>query len=62
MRLFEQLESIRRERGAVAVALIDPDTKNDEILLSMINLINEGDFDGCSCIFIIAHRMFGGKL
>ena len=45
MRLFEQLENIRRERGAVAVALIDPDTKNDEILLSMINLINECDFD-----------------
>ena len=45
MRLFEQLENIRRERGAVAVALIDPDTKNDEILLSMINLINDCDFD-----------------
>ena len=45
MRLFEQLEIIRRDRGAVAVALIDPDTKNDEILLSMINLINECDFD-----------------
>ena len=45
MILFEQLENIRRDRGAVAVALIDPDTKNDEILLSMINLINECDFD-----------------
>ena len=45
MRLFKQLENIRRDRGAVAVALIDPDTKNDEILLSMINLINECDFD-----------------
>ena len=45
MRLFEQLENIRRDRGAIAVALIDPDTKNDEILLSMINLINDCDFD-----------------
>ena len=45
MRLFDKLEYIRSDRGAVAVALIDPDTKNDEILLSMINLINECDFD-----------------
>ena len=45
MRLFDKLEHIRKDRGAVAVALIDPDTKNDEILLSMINLINECDFD-----------------
>ena len=45
MSLFETLEYIRHDRGAVAVALIDPDTKNDEILLSMINLINECDFD-----------------
>ena len=28
-----------------ALALIDPDTKNDDILLSMINLINKCDFD-----------------
>jgi len=33
MRLFDKLEHIRKDRGAVAVALIDPDTKNDEILL-----------------------------
>ena len=45
MRLFDKLEYIRKDRGALAVALIDPDTKNDEILLSMINLINECDFD-----------------
>jgi len=45
MKLFEKLEDIRKERGALAVALIDPDTKNDEILLSMINLINDCDFD-----------------
>ena len=45
MRLFDKMEHIRRDRGGVAVALIDPDTKNDEILLSMINLINECDFD-----------------
>ena len=45
MRLFKQLENIRSIRGAVAVALIDPDTKNDEILRSMINLINACDFD-----------------
>ena len=45
MKLFEKLEDIRKERGALAVALIDPDTKNDEILLLMINLINDCDFD-----------------
>ena len=40
-----QLEKIRHDRGAGAVALIDPDAKYDETLLSMINLINESDFD-----------------
>ena len=45
MSTFDKLENIRKDRGAVAVALIDPDTKYDEILLSMINLINECDFD-----------------
>ena len=63
MRLFEQLENIRRDRGAVAVALIDPDIKNDGILLSMINLINECDFD---IIFVggslISDNEFDGRL
>ena len=45
MSIFEQLEIIRKDRGAVAVALIDPDTKHDLKLFSMINLINECDFD-----------------
>ncbi len=45
MSLYKELEIIRKTRGAVAVALLDPDTKYDEILLSMLNLINESDFD-----------------
>ena len=45
MSTFQQLQNIRLDRGAGAVALIDPDTKYDKILLSVINLINECDFD-----------------
>jgi len=42
---FTKLENIRDERGAVAIALIDPDIKNDNALLNMLELINESDFD-----------------
>ena len=45
MTIFNQLENIRKVRGAVAVSLIDPDTKNNEKLLPMLNLINDCDFD-----------------
>ena len=45
MSILAQLEKNRHQRGACAIALIDPDTKYDDILLSMINLINECDFD-----------------
>ena len=45
MTLFEELEKIRQARGAVAVALIDPDTQYNDRLLPMINIINESDFD-----------------
>ena len=42
---YNRLELIREKRGAVAVALIDPDIKNDSSLNSMLNLINNCDFD-----------------
>ena len=45
MNIIDQLENIREIRGAVAVALVDPDVKYDDKLLSMIKLINESDFD-----------------
>ena len=45
MKIFNILEKIRKNRGAVAVALIDPDSKYEKILLAMIHLINESDFD-----------------
>ena len=45
MNTYNKLEKIRKLRGAVAIALIDPDFKNDTILESMINLINKSDFD-----------------
>ncbi len=45
MNTFNKLEKIRISRGAVAIALIDPDVKNDYILESMIELINKADFD-----------------
>ena len=43
--IFEKLEAVREKRGAVAVALLDPDKKNDNDLLKMIQLVNDSDFD-----------------
>ena len=45
MSIFKKLEDVRKDRGALAVALIDPDTKYNDKILPMINLINESDFD-----------------
>ncbi len=45
MNTFLKLEKIRAERGAVAIALLDPDIKNDNALLDMLQLVNESDFD-----------------
>ena len=45
MSTYKYIENIRHNRGAAAVALIDPDTKYDDKLLLMINLINDSDFD-----------------
>ena len=63
MSIFKKLESIKQDRGAVAVALIDPDIQYDDILFLMINLINESDFD---IIFVggsrIADKKFDRRL
>ena len=40
-----KLEEIRTERGAVAIALLDPDSKNDNGLKKMVKLVNDSDFD-----------------
>ncbi len=45
MTTFASLEKVRLRRGACALALIDPDTKNDAHLGEMVNLIVETDFD-----------------
>ena len=45
MSTFLKLENIRVDRGAVAIALLDPDIKNDNALLKMLQLVNESDFD-----------------
>ena len=45
MKIYSKLESIRVKRGAVAIALLDPDTKNDNRLQKMIDLVNTSDFD-----------------
>ena len=42
---FERLEAVMEKRGAVAVALLDPDKKNDNDLLKMVQLVNDSDFD-----------------
>ena len=39
-KLYKKLEQIRSKRGGVAIALIDPDKKNDLILNKMLELIN----------------------
>ena len=36
---------MRIKRGAIAVALIDPDIKNEHHLLQIVELINRSDFD-----------------
>ena len=43
---FDEIEKIRLENGFVNLALIDPDTKNDSKLISIINTINKSNFDG----------------
>jgi len=43
--IFEKLETVREKRGAVAIALLDPDKKNDSDLLNMVQLVNDSDFD-----------------
>ena len=45
MNIYRKLEIIRKKRGAVAVALLDPDYKNDNLFYSMLHIINESDFD-----------------
>ena len=43
--IFNQLENVRKKRGAVALALIDPDTKNHNDLKQLLEFINDSDFD-----------------
>ena len=45
MKIYSKLESIRLKRGAVAIALLDPDAKNDDGLKKMVQLVNDSDFD-----------------
>ncbi len=45
MSVFQKLESIRNGVGSVAVALIDPDKKNDAELSNIITLVNDSGFD-----------------
>ena len=45
MIVFNKIEDIRKRRGSVAVALIDPDGKHDDKLIRMLSLINGCDFD-----------------
>ena len=45
MTIFSKLELIRAKRGAVAIALLDPDAKNDDGLIKMVQLVNGSAFD-----------------
>ena len=54
MTIFNKLEKIRKNRGSVAIALIDPDSKYHNKIKSMISLINKSDFDA---IFVGGSRI-----
>ena len=45
MNTFSKIEKLRNTFRSIAVALIDPDCKNDSILEKKINLINKSNFD-----------------
>ena len=45
MNTYLKLEETRQRRGAVAIALLDPDYKNGECMQKMVQLVNESDFD-----------------
>lgn len=63
MIIFNKIEDIRKKRGSVAVALIDPDKEHDDKLERMLDLINHSDFD---IIFVggssIADNLFNSRL
>ncbi len=42
---YDRLEAIQARRGACALALIDPDTKNQPRLENIIRLVKNSDFD-----------------
>ena len=54
MTIFKKLERIRKKRGSVAIALIDPDFKYHKKIKTMISLINKSDFDA---IFVGGSRI-----
>ena len=43
MKVFELLKQIRKKRGTCAIALVDPDTKNDYNLSDTVKLITDSD-------------------
>ena len=45
MSTFLNLEKIRKTKAASAVALLDPDIKNDNTLQNIIQLVNQSNFD-----------------
>ena len=45
MTIVNKINEIRKKRGGVAVALIDPDAKYENKLPTMIDIINKSDFD-----------------
>ena len=49
MKIYNELENRRKDVGTMAVALIDPDCKNDSLLHNIVDKINLSNFD---CIFI----------
>jgi len=55
---LNKIESIRKSKGSVAIALIDPDKKNDLKIEELIKKINKSNFD---IIFIGGSMMMDDK-
>ena len=63
MNVFNQLESVRKKKGAVCLALIDPESDIELIKMSL-NLINNSSFDAIlfGGSYIGSHKYFNRNL
>jgi len=58
MSVFQSLIDVHNNRGACYVILIDPDNKNDDLILSQVEMANHSEVDA---IFVGGSLMMDGK-